>query len=47
MDINLAQHGIGGYDSSEAIPRQQYCLLDRKYTYTYTMCLAGMPVNGQ
>jgi len=47
LHIDLAQRGLGGDDSWGALPHQQYRLLDKKYTYTYTMRLADLPVSPQ
>jgi beta-galactosidase len=44
LHIDLAQRGVGGDDSWGALPHQQYRLLDKKYTCTYTMRLADAPV---
>jgi beta-galactosidase len=47
LHIDLAQRGVGGDDSWGALPHQQYRLLDKKYTCTYTMRLADALVSPQ
>ncbi|NTS41875.1 DUF4981 domain-containing protein [Flavisolibacter sp. BT320] len=39
LHIDLAQRGLGGDDSWGALPHQQYRLLDKKYTFSYTISL--------
>ncbi|MEI6950322.1 glycoside hydrolase family 2 TIM barrel-domain containing protein, partial [Paraflavisolibacter sp. H34] len=39
LNIDLKQRGVGGDDSWGALPHEQYRLLDKKYSYTYTIKL--------
>ncbi len=39
LNIDLAQRGVGGDDSWGALPHKPYRLLDKKYSYTYTLSL--------
>jgi beta-galactosidase len=39
VHIDLAQRGVGGDNSWGALPHQQYRLLDKKYSYSYTISL--------
>lgn len=39
LHIDLKQRGVGGDDSWGAYPHQQYLLLDKKYSYSYTIKL--------
>ncbi|WP_345947971.1 glycoside hydrolase family 2 TIM barrel-domain containing protein [Mucilaginibacter sp. PAMB04274] len=39
LQIDLAQRGVGGDDSWGALPHQQYRLLGKKYSYSYTLSL--------
>jgi beta-galactosidase len=39
LNIDLKQRGLGGDDSWGALPHRQYRLLDKKYSYTYTIKL--------
>ncbi|HVX51772.1 MAG TPA: glycoside hydrolase family 2 TIM barrel-domain containing protein [Chitinophagaceae bacterium] len=39
VHIDLAQRGVGGDNSWGALPHQQYRLLDKKYSYSYTITL--------
>lgn len=39
LSIDLKQRGVGGDDSWGAYPHQQYLLLEKKYTYGYTISL--------
>lgn len=41
LHIDLKQRGVGGDNSWGAYPHQQYLLLDKKYTYSYTISLIG------
>jgi len=39
LNIDLKQRGVGGDDSWGAYPHRQYLLLDKKYSYSYTISL--------
>lgn len=39
VHIDLKQRGVGGDNSWGALPHQQYRLLDKKYSYSYTISL--------
>ncbi|UOR04962.1 DUF4981 domain-containing protein [Hymenobacter aerilatus] len=39
LHLDLKQRGVGGDNSWGALPHEQYRLLDKKYTYTYTLRL--------
>jgi beta-galactosidase len=39
LSIDLKQRGVGGDDSWGAYPHRKYLLLDKKYTYSYTISL--------
>jgi len=39
LSIDLKQRGIGGDDSWGAYPHREYLLLDKKYSYSYTISL--------
>ncbi|MCD0489516.1 DUF4981 domain-containing protein [Pedobacter sp. MC2016-14] len=41
LSIDLKQRGVGGDDSWGAYPHTKYLLLDKKYTYSYTISLLG------
>lgn len=42
VHIDLKQRGLGGDNSWGALPHQQYRLLDKKYTYSYTLQLVDV-----
>jgi beta-galactosidase len=44
LNIDLKQRGVGGDDSWGALPHVQYRLLDKKYTYSYTIKMINAPV---
>ena len=37
LQVDLKQRGLGGDDSWGALPHNEYRLLDKKYSYTYTI----------
>jgi beta-galactosidase len=39
LHIDLAQRGVGGDNSWGALPHKKYRLLDKKYSYSYTLSL--------
>lgn len=39
LTIDLKQRGVGGDDSWGAYPHEEYLLLDKKYSYSYTISL--------
>ncbi|MNY35305.1 Beta-galactosidase [compost metagenome] len=39
LSIDLKQRGVGGDDSWGAYPHRQYLLLEKKYSYSYTISL--------
>ena len=39
LQVDLKQRGVGGDNSWGALPHEQYRLLDKKYSYTYTIRL--------
>ncbi len=39
LSIDLKQRGVGGDDSWGAYPHREYLLLDKKYSYSYTISL--------
>lgn len=41
LNIDLKQRGVGGDDSWGALPHREYRLLDKKYSYSYTISLIG------
>ncbi|MEO6232510.1 MAG: glycoside hydrolase family 2 TIM barrel-domain containing protein [Ferruginibacter sp.] len=41
LNIDLKQRGVGGDNSWGALPHDQYRLLDKKYTYSYTIKPVG------
>ncbi|OUJ76274.1 glycoside hydrolase family 2 TIM barrel-domain containing protein [Hymenobacter crusticola] len=41
LQVDLKQRGVGGDDSWGALPHDQYRLLDKKYSYSYTLRLVG------
>jgi beta-galactosidase len=41
LNLDLKQRGVGGDDSWGALPHIQYRLLDKKYTYSYTIKLVN------
>ncbi|WP_375433661.1 glycoside hydrolase family 2 TIM barrel-domain containing protein [uncultured Hymenobacter sp.] len=43
LHLDLKQRGLGGDNSWGALPHDQYRLLDKKYSYTYTMRLLAAP----
>jgi beta-galactosidase len=43
LNLDLKQRGVGGDDSWGALPHIQYRLLDKKYSYSYTIKLIGQP----
>jgi len=41
LNIDLKQRGVGGDDSWGALPHREFRLLDKKYSYSYTISLVG------
>ncbi len=41
LHIDLKQRGVGGDNSWGALPHEKYRLLDKKYTYSYTISAIG------
>ena len=41
LNIDLKQRGLGGDNSWGALPHDAYRLLEKKYTYSYTLQLLG------
>ncbi|RZJ78242.1 MAG: hypothetical protein EOO47_14450, partial [Flavobacterium sp.] len=41
LSVDLKQRGVGGDDSWGALPHAQYRLMDKKYSYSYTVSLIG------
>ncbi len=41
LNIDLKQRGVGGDNSWGQLPHEQYRLLDKKYTYSYTIKAVG------
>lgn len=41
LQVDLKQRGVGGDNSWGALPHEQYRLLDKKYSYSYTLRLIG------
>ncbi|TDG35365.1 DUF4981 domain-containing protein [Pedobacter changchengzhani] len=39
LNVDLKQRGLGGDDSWGALPHQEFQLLDKKYSYSYTISL--------
>jgi beta-galactosidase len=37
LHVDLKQRGVGGDNSWGALPHEQYRLLDKKYSYAYTI----------
>ncbi|WP_094123125.1 beta-galactosidase small subunit [Hymenobacter coccineus] len=47
LQIDLKQRGVGGDNSWGALPHDQYRLLDKQYSYTYTLRLLDGPAAAQ
>lgn len=45
VNVDLAQRGVGGDNSWGALPHEQYRLLDKKYSYSYTIKLVDAPAS--
>ncbi|GAB3637312.1 beta-galactosidase LacZ [Hymenobacter arcticus] len=43
LQLDLKQRGVGGDNSWGALPHEPFRLLDKTYSYTYTMRLLGSP----
>jgi beta-galactosidase len=41
LHLDLAQRGVGGDNSWGALPHDQYRLLAKQYSYSYTLRLVG------
>lgn len=41
LSVDLKQRGVGGDDSWGSLPHAQYRLMDKKYSYSYTVSLIG------
>jgi beta-galactosidase len=41
LNVDLKQRGVGGDNSWGALPHDPYRLLDKQYSYTYTLRLVG------
>ncbi len=42
LHVDYAQRGLGGDNSWGALPHDPYRLLDKSYTYSYTLSLVGL-----